>query len=450
MEGNILKKKIKLTIALLLSVALTGSLFTGCSSKSKPTSADDNKPVTITFWTQNEANYVKAAKDLIAKFQVQNPNIKVKIENFPDYSTKVNTAFSTRTDPDVLELYGSTISLAKGGKILPVPDSVMTKDEIEKTYYPTAIANRLYEGKYYGIAKELNMESPGLLVNVDLVKKAGLTIPDDWVKNDGPKTWSELIEFAKKLNVITKGTMKQAGLGVTGAQQESMFLSLIWQLGGDYRDATNNKVNFETEEAKKAVEFIKAVSNGPDKVDDNGMGSRMDGFKGNTIAMAIGAPWYAAEFDSNVKGLKYQYFNLPPFIDGANPNFVAEGGWGYTVSSHSKNPEASWKFVDFLSQKENHAQWAKTVGAISSRIDADTNFTYDPAIGSINKALSISQKINKYGNDPGSYTMDTVQLVWRIVRQNLKPMLLDEVTIDNGLKQMNKEANEMIKRNLER
>ena len=445
-----MKKNIKVSTALLLTLALTGSLLAGCSSGSKTATGNSDKPITLIYWTQNAEPYVKVAKDLAAKFHAKNPNISIKVESFPTYAVKANTALSTNTAPDVLELYGSTVSLAKGGKILPVPDSVMTKAIADKTFYPQALANRLYNGKYYGLPNEINMESPGLLINLDLVKKAGLTIPDEWIKNNGPRTWTELVEFAKKLIVIKSGTMKQAGLGVIGGQSESMFLSLIWQFGGDYRDQKNNKVNFDTPEAKKAVEFMKGLLIGPNQVETKGSDSRFDGFKGGTNAMTIGAPWYASELDSNVKGLKYQYFNLPPFVDGAKPNFVGEGGWGYLVTKQGKNPDAAWKFVKFMLQKENQDVWAQAVGSVSSRKDSPVAFTYDPLIGSTNKALSISQNITKYGNDPGAYTMDTVQLIWTMVRQNLKAMLQGEVTVDAGLKQLDKQANDMIQRNLAR
>ncbi|WP_223588257.1 ABC transporter substrate-binding protein [Neobacillus bataviensis] len=442
-----MRKKVKWFLSTVITVVLISTILIGCSKDTASSGNGSGKQVNIKFWTQSDPTYKKAAQTLIDKFEKENPNIKVKLESFPEYATKVSTAFNTGNAPDVLEMFGSSIKLAQGGKVLPVPESVMSKAEIEKTFTPDSLKNRTYKGKYYGLPNEISMESPGLLINEDLVKKAGLTIPESWVKNNGPASWAELRDFAEKLTVIENGVMKQAGLGVIGGQEEAMFLSLIWQYGGEYRDEKNGKVNFTSPEAKKAIEFIQGLISGDHRVHDKGFSKRFDGFVGKSNAMTIGAPWYAASISSDVKDFKYQYFNLPPFVDGSKPYFVTEGGWGYLVSAKSKHPEESWKLVKFLLQKDNQDYWTKEVGSISSRTDAAVNTNYDPAVGSVEKAIAISSKITNDGRDAGAYTGDTSQLIWTIVRQNLAAILQKEVSIDKGLKNMEDQANQMIERN---
>lgn len=440
-------KKRKIFIATIIIISLFSVLLTGCNQEKGTNKSENDDQVTITYWTQSTPPYPSTAEKLIEDFEAANPNIKVELESFPEYRTKVNTAFSTKNEPDVLEFYGSSINLAKGGKILPVPEEIMNKEEIENTFHENSLSNRFYDGKYYGLPNEINLESPGLVVNTNLVKKSGLKIPESWIKNNSPATWKELMDFARKLTIIEDGVMKQAGLGVVKGQEESMFLSLIWQLGGDYRDSENMKVNFDTPEGKKAVEFIISTVDGPNRVHDRGFSKRMEGVIGNTIAMTIGAPWYASVLDHDVPDMEYQYLNLPPFIKGAEPNYVAEGGWGYVVSSRTKHPKAAWTFVKFLLKKENQDYWTSAVGAFPSRKDAKAP-DYDPNVGSSHKALAISADIVKYGRDPGSYTMDTSQLIWTIVRQNLRAMIQGEVAIEEGLKNMTEEANQMIERNI--
>ncbi|MCF8001752.1 MAG: extracellular solute-binding protein [Halanaerobiales bacterium] len=407
------------------------------------TSAVIAQEVTIRYWTQDAAPYVNSAERSIEAFEAENPNINIKLETFSEYRTKVTTAFATKTEGDVIEIYGSIASFAKGDSILPVPEKVMTKEEIENTYIQAALKNKQLEGTYYGLPEELNMESPGLLVNVDLVEKAGMKIPEEWDENNGPANWSELIKFARKLTVIENNVMKQAGLGVVNGQESSMFLSLIWQMGGDFRDPENKEIHFDTKIARDAVKFMKNLIEGENRVHSTNFSGRMDAFMERSAAMTIGAPWYAASFDMQAPDLNYKYYNLPSFIEGADPYFVGEGGWGYIVSSRTENPEAAWKFVDFMMNRENQFKWAETVGAISSRQDADEYFTGDDPIS---KAIRIAE----YAKEPGAYTLDTGQLVWSIVRTNLRSMLHNEVSIDEGLKNMEEEANRMIERNYSR
>ncbi len=422
----------KKSMILLLVMALIFTFTAGVMAKT-----------TLTYWTQAAGPYVKFAEKAVKEFNASNPDIEVKLETFSEYRTKVYTAFATKTEADVIELYGSVASFAKGGTILPVPESVMSKEEIEATYIPAALKSKEYDGVYYGFPEELNMESPGLLVNVDLFKKAGLEIPSEWDKNNGPASWQELMDYAHKLTVIEDEVMKQAGLGVINGQESAMFLSLIWQLGGDFRDPENNVVHFTTPEAEKAVQFMLDLIEGPDRVHSTRFSGRMDAFREGTAAMTIGAPWYAATYDLEAPGLNYKYYNLPPFIAGSDPYFNGEGGWGYMVSARTKNPEAAWKFVKFLMEKDRQIEWAKTVGAVSSRKDAAEVFNG-------NDPISIATKIAKYAKEPGAYTLDTGQLVWSIVRTNLRGILNNELTIEQGLKNMDADGNKMIKRNYSR
>ncbi|MCK1992956.1 ABC transporter substrate-binding protein [Peribacillus muralis] len=441
-----MKKKLKLFITSISAAAMLSVALTGCS-QGVSNSGEKGEEVTIKFWTQSDPAYKKAAQSLIDKFEKENPSINVKLESFPNYALKVSTSFNTGNVPDVLEAYGSTTKMAKGGKILPIPDNVMTNEEIEKTFIESSLINRKYDGKYYGVPNEITMESPGLLINKDLVKKAGLTIPEAWIKNDGPANWSELVQFARKLTIIDNGVMKQSGLGVIGGQEEAMFLSLIWQYGGDYRDEQKKQVDFTTPEALKAVEFMKGLIKGDQRVNDIGFSKRLEGFVGGSIAMTIGAPWVAANLRSDVPDLNYQYFNLPPFVEESKPYYVTEGGWGYLVSSKTKHPKESWELVKYLLKKENQDYWVKAVGAITSRTEKGTVESYDPAVGSVEKAIAVSSKIVDNGREPGTFTGDTSQLMWAIIRQNLASILQGEVSANQGLKNMEEQAMQMIERN---
>ena len=398
--------------------------------------------VTIKYWTHENPVYVNTADRQAAEFNKTHPNIKVVHEYFSDFNTKVYSSFAAKTEGDVIEMYGGVVRFAKGGTILPVPADVMTDSEIKETYWPATIENRFYEGKYYGLPEELNLESPGLLVNPALFKKEGLTVPEEWKKNLGPSSWAELMQYAKKLTKIEGGTMKQAGLRVIGGEEISMFLSYIWQMGKDYRDPQNMKVHFNTPEGKKAIEFIMNLIEGPNQVHSAQFSGRFDGFKEGTEAMTIGAPWYCAVLDQEVKGLEYEYYNLPPFIDGAKPYFVGEGGWGPIVSSRTKYPKEAWEFVKFDMNKDNQLYWAKSVGSIPARKDLKDNEFFTTGEG--HKVFFPALQIVQYAIDPGAYTIDPYQMVWDICSKNLTAITHKEVSIDEGLKNMEDQVNEMI------
>ncbi|MDZ7671586.1 MAG: hypothetical protein U5K53_01900 [Halanaerobiales bacterium] len=70
---------------LLLILALTLTL----------TSTVMAQEVTIRYWTQDAAPYVKSAERVIEAFEAENPNINVKLETFSEYRTKVTTGFAS-------------------------------------------------------------------------------------------------------------------------------------------------------------------------------------------------------------------------------------------------------------------------------------------------------------------------------------------------------------------
>lgn len=229
-----------------------------------------------------------------------------------------------------------------------------------------------------------------------------------------------------------------------------MFASLIWQYGGDYRDEENSTVHFDTEEGKKAAEFMLKYCKGEEAVSDSGT-SRYDLFTQGSAVMCIGAPWYASSFDTDAEGLNYQVFNMPSFVEGSDPYCVATGGWGYIVSGKAdeKVQKAAWEFVKYMTTTEMTESWALGTGALSADQNAFKDLEYDPEKGSVEKCIAITQDILPYGQEDGAYTLDASQLLYTICRQQLRQMVEDG-DIDAALKTMEKEGNAMIETNLNR
>ncbi len=455
----------KRVFALILAGALSVSLFAGCGGNKEP-AAEGSTPAAsgeaseggegaapageIVFWTQDTAPWKGWFDPAIEAFQQQNPDIKVKVEYFPQFADKLTQAYAAGQQPDVAQTWQGITHWAKAGKLDPVPDSVYSKEDMQAKFYEGALKNKEFEGQYYCIPAEINVESPGLLVNMDLLEKMGKTLPDGWVENNGPKSWDELLSFAKELTVKSGDTITQSGLAYAYAQWEAMFVSLIWQNGGDYRDEANSVVHFNTPEAKKAAEFMLKYANpaDPDVICDIGA-SRYELFIQGTAAMVMGAPWYAGSLATDAPDMNYQYFNMPAMVDGSDPYCMATGGWGYIVSAESKNKPAAWEFVKQMTTPEQIGSWALGVGSLAAHKEANADLEYDPNVGSVEKALAVSKDILQYGNEDGAYTLDSSQLIYTIVRQQLQQMV-ETGDIDTALATMEMEGNDMIETNLNR
>lgn len=431
----------KKTVAMLLVIAMLSVALVGCGSK------DGGKTV-ITFWTQDTVSWQAYFEPAIERFEAANPNIDIQVEYFSGFADKINQSFGANTEADVIFTWQAVGEWADAGKILPVPENVYSKSEMETLFFPGATANKIVNGTYYAVSNEINVESPNLYVNMNKLKELGVELPAGWVENNGPASWAELVDFAKTLTVRdADGNITQEGLSYAYGQWEAMFESLIWQYGGEFRDEANKTVHFDTPEARKAVEFmLHYLGTGEDAI-CAGNGSRSDKFAEGTAVMVMGAPWYAGMFDADVPG--YQVFNMPAFVEGADPISLATGGWGYVVTKNCKNTDAAWQFVKFMTSAEEVGNWALTTGALPSRTDALADLKYDPNVGSVEKAVAIVMDVLPYAQEDGAYMLTSSDLTYNIIRQALY-QVLEDGDIEAFIARVQSEAETMLDENFNR
>lgn len=410
------------------------------------TVVDESISGKLTFWTQDDITWTTWFEPAVESFRQAYPNIEIVDEYFPTFADKMTQAYAAGEEPDVAQTWQGVSHWANAGKLVPVPESF----GLGENFFEGAIVSKKFEDSYYCVPSEINIESPSLFVNMDLLASLGKELPEGWLENNGPKSWAELLAFAKELTVIQDGMVVQSGLSYTYAQWEAMFASLIWQFGGDYRDPENLVVHFDTPEARSALEFMLKYCdvNDPDCISDRGQ-NRYDLFVQNAAVMCMGAPWYAGSIAIDAPDMNYQVFNMPAMVEGADPYNLATGGWGYIVSSKCEYPEAAWAFINYMSSPEMIGSWAVHCGTLAARKDAVMDLAYDPNVGSVQKALSIAANVLQYGQEDGAYMLSPSQLIYNIVRVQLQ-QVMETGDIDTALKTMEQEGNAMIAENLGR
>ena len=436
------RKLVSLLLAMTMLLGLTPAL--GVAEEGGV--IDDTITGKLTFWTQDDITWTTWFEPAIEGFRKAYPNIEIVDEYFPSFADKMTQAYSAGERPDVAQTWQAVNHWANAGKLMPVPASF----GLEENFYESAILGKKFEDNYYCVPSEINVESPSLFVNMDLLASLGKELPEGWIENNGPQSWEELLAFAKDLTLIEGAMVTRSGLAYTYAQWEAMFVSLIWQFGGDYRDEDNLAVHFDTPEARSALEFMLKYCDiaDPDCISDRGQ-SRYDLFVQNAAVMTMGAPWYAGSFAVDAPDMNYQVFNMPPMVEGSDPYNLATGGWGYIVSSDCEYPEAAWAFVEYMSSPEMVGSWAMHWGTLPARVDAVMDLEYDPNVGSVQKALSIATDVLQYGREDGAYMLSPSQLIYNIVRVQIQ-QVLETGDIDTALKTMEAEGNAMIAENLGR
>lgn len=328
-------------------------------------------PITLTYWQHSSAARDEMMKDLIARFEKQNPNIKVVAEFIPqgDYAQKLLPSLATDSAPDVFQVQSGMVSeLAKADSIQPLDSSIMSVDSIASEFVPAAVDGLKYNEKYYGMPTD--MQTIIAFWNKSLAKEAGLDA------EAGPQTWDELFEWARKLTKTEDGVMTQSGWGVKGYFPE--VLSIINQYGGTFYKEAENKFVFADD--VKAVEAIKKYFSAykEDKVYDTEFVKNWAGFRQGLVGIMLGHPAMLGNLPETAPDLDFQV-GLIPSYNGNHSTCVTS--WGYVMSKKAPSKEAT-QFIQFLSSEEVEKQWTEKTGELPARkaLLADPELKKNPKV----------------------------------------------------------------------
>ena len=147
----------KKLFAILLLAVLAFSLFAQAATET----AQSNEPVTIEFWTHEDANRQALEEQYIAEFEATHPNVKINRSVYS--STKipeiVMTAYASGSGPDIFNLQIShEYSYIINGLVAPVDyQAAGFKDAkaMAEHYMPGILDPVTVDGKIYGMPLEI-------------------------------------------------------------------------------------------------------------------------------------------------------------------------------------------------------------------------------------------------------------------------------------------------------
>ncbi len=413
-------------------VAATATAAAGVLA-SKPVEGKEN----VTWWTHNNEAFVQANKQMIQRFQKENPNINVVYQYFPYdvFINKLQTAYASKTEPDIQQMFGTWVTdYAKKGILAEVP---LPKPQLDEQFWPAALGAYTWEGKAYGMPHEYNLENGGMLVDLKMFKDAGLQLP---------KSWDDIRSEGKKLTSWKGNTLERSGFAFTNNDSITfLLLSLILQQGASYWDKDNQHVNFNTPEAQKAWLFETGLETQDKLTQEKAYGSSLDTFDvffQKKAAMGYRGPWVIGvakdTYKDMVYGTDYDYISVPSFTPGKPPLFAAESGWGEVVSARSKHKDAAFKFAEFMMRPENARDWNKltfTVPALKALKD-------DPQLVQAAPALKTSFAALQYGQWVGP--VQNRDRFWQIIHDHYTAVALGKEKATDSPAKITSEINAMI------
>jgi multiple sugar transport system substrate-binding protein len=331
------------------------------------------KPTELVWWGLWEDE--KTVSSTIDAYKKIKPNVTIKyIKKTPkEYRVLLQSAIARDEGPDIFRFHNTWVPMLKV-ELGSMPERLKASSNFSTTFYPTAYFDLVQNNEIYGIP--LMFDGLALYYNNDLLSGAGF---------QPPTGWTETADLAKKLTVKDEaGNIKISGLAIgnTFVDHWSDILGLMMLQNG-----ADPSLPTDTCATEALNYFVSFTSDSKTKVWDDTLGSSTLAFANGKVAMYLGPSWEAFEIKKINPTLNFGISAFPQVAGGKRywATYWAEG-----VNSKSKNSEAAWDFLTYLSKKESleqmYAESSKNVkerlfGEIYPRVDMADLVKNDPLVG---------------------------------------------------------------------
>jgi multiple sugar transport system substrate-binding protein len=447
-----MKKKLLLFLGLMLVFALAlaacgGTTETGEEAETSDTAAEPvteeegGEAVTVRVWTHQNDAFNDGLYAIGDAFMAENPNVTLEFEtfNYDAYIQTLLTSIPAGTEADVMQMFG-TWTCSYAANLAPVPDSVISMADAEATFFDAPLSGYNCEDTIYGLPQEFNIEYGATLVNTAIADEVGLgDLSGGW------DSWDDFIADAKTMTEAQDDIITRAGYNFTSGDAIGFtFLSMIKQLGGDYMNADGTAFTLNTPEGRQALELMRRmVDEGiidPVLFNDesNWVG---DCFFEEACAMGLVGPWAIADYSGDFPETADVTIYAPLPSAGDDDIFVADSGWGLTVSKNSGVQDAAWEFIKFAAlNEENALNWniaSGTLPALKANIEGSAGEKLVSEFSHFEPFLDILPHGQYMGAMP-----DRDLLWYDIMYTHIINMLQGVESIDDALSGMEQEANE--------
>jgi multiple sugar transport system substrate-binding protein len=338
---------------LLVALAL---VLSGCS-------AGQGGPTTITFWDNNGGpGRTPLYQELIKRFEAANPDVKVEYVGIPSSSVqqKYDTAIAGGSTPDVGGVTTSYLAHLAGQQALEPVDERLEGSSLKGKLIPgllETVRQTAPDGKLYAVPASGNLDV--------------IWYRSDWFaenKIPEPSTWDDLIRAAGQL---TKPADNRYGFTIRGgAGSVFQLLSEAYSYSGveKFYDGGKSTVSDprNAELVRKVAELYKKAT--PEADVNNNYTQMVAQFTGGSVAMMHHNLGSTGDVMKALGPQKVSAMPLPKGPSGKR-TVVPNPTDGFAVFKGAKNPDAAWKFVEFLVSAESNGYWNEKVGQIPANTD---------------------------------------------------------------------------------
>jgi len=342
MDRDGVPRRRRLLTALLLLVCLLAAA--GCApGQSIKSESESGGPVTLQVSTWGNDSRLKLTQQAVDAFTAANPDIKATIQNndWSAYWDKLATMTAGNNSPDVIQMDESYIA-AYGAR-----DALLDLGKVNDSLDLSAMdAKVLDTGKVGGtlVGAPIGVANFSVGVNPEVLKKAGVSMP-----NDKTWTWDQLAQIAAQVTgkLESQGVYGLDGFG-TGAAELGAWARQkgeeIWPTEGP--GVSQATITSFFDYANKLV-AMKATPPAGRQVENSTAVLDQNMFATSKAAFHLLFHTQISAFKA-ASGTEMKLLRIPAQAKGESPKMVNKASMYWSVSSRTKQPEASAKLIDFL------------------------------------------------------------------------------------------------------
>jgi len=397
-----------------------------------------------TFWNQERVNLL----DPVLKEWTKTSGITVTAEPTPSrYIEKMLSQIAANTVPDTF-LVDSYIApkMYDQKQVLDLnPYVQQAKVDLKKDYGLMGV--ELWDGKTYAMPFVLSPHA--WYYNKTMLKEVGA--PDPWDDLKGDLTWDDMLQIGLKATRDTNGDKKT---DVWGLRLD--YNSIDYQLGGFIYSNGGRSHDYETMKytltEPKCVEAIQFVYDLVHKHKICAPMGEMQQLGQAGVTMPFQAAVVAMEEDStgrlttNAVNIKAKFvwdiFPIPRAKKGGEPGVPYVSGNPNSGYAKTKNPDEAWEVLNFMSGPVVQGMLSKNKllqpGLLSAANDKEGFLKPPPDHIDVFNKLYQGKVTRRFFHQNSQEGVDTIAK-W------LDKIFLNEVPLEEGLKQANDEANALVK-----
>ncbi|MFG6196267.1 ABC transporter substrate-binding protein [Nonomuraea sp. JJY05] len=370
----------------MITAILAPLLVAACGTSSNGPGGGSGSQTTLQIWDFS-AEQVNFHKDIGAQFTKEHPDIKIEWRSITqaDYMKTLPLAFQSNQAPDMFYWNATGLSQLLDQKwISPLSPGGTVPADFTKRWPDGSFLEgiNVQDGKTYGFpfSENLYWGSGYMFLNKQVFQQAGLDV------NNPPKTWSDLKNACAQIKSKTKAECIAAP--TKGPDMQRIWYAMISSVSTDeFFDYKTGKFDLTEPGQLKAFGFIQELKKAgylaPGTNDKNF--SRQQ-FAADQAGIFFDGTWLPSVWAS--QGFSSDKYVVAP---RPNPDDGQTGAAGrkydtnkYWVSSQTKNPDAMWTFIQWMTDPDGYfvKQYYKNAFGTLAYVDNQKMVT-DPALKQI-------------------------------------------------------------------